>query len=170
MAVPKRKDELLAAIEAHYGKLRSDLTDIPGDLARMVELPGHKKETKMSISNLVGYLIGWGELVLKWHRKRDNHEEVDFPETGYKWTELGSLAQKFYKDYENDDFATLLRKLDSTKEEIVLLIKGKQNEELYGSPWYRKTTMGHMIHLNTAAPYKNARARVRKWKKERSLL
>ncbi|MFX4153989.1 ClbS/DfsB family four-helix bundle protein [Aliarcobacter butzleri] len=28
-----------------------------------------------------------------------NKEEVDFPETGYKWNQLGKLAQKFYEDY-----------------------------------------------------------------------
>ncbi|WP_207909110.1 ClbS/DfsB family four-helix bundle protein [Pedobacter sp. ok626] len=46
----------------------------------------------MSINNLLAYLIGWGELVLKWNRKKDNNEPVDFPDTGYQWNELGKLV------------------------------------------------------------------------------
>ncbi|MNK06664.1 hypothetical protein D3C87_245630 [compost metagenome] len=42
----------------------------------------------MSINNLLAYLIGWGELVFKWNRKKDNNEPVYFPDTGYKWNEL----------------------------------------------------------------------------------
>ena len=49
----------------------------------------------MSVSDLVAYLIGWGELVLKWNEKKEKREKVDFPETGYKWNELGKLAKKF---------------------------------------------------------------------------
>ena len=49
----------------------------------------------MSIHNLVSYLLGWSSLVLKWNRKSEDKEPIDFPETGYKWNELGRLAQKF---------------------------------------------------------------------------
>ena len=49
----------------------------------------------MSIHNLVSYLVGWSSLVLKWNRKSEDKEPIDFPETGYKWNELGRLAQKF---------------------------------------------------------------------------
>ena len=157
------------AIGENYQKLRADLEDIPDESTRIVELPGHKKETQMSVCDLVSYLIGWGQLVLKWHRGRDSGQDVDFPETGYKWTELGLLAQKFYRDYKNDDFRTLLGKLDLTKDKIISLVESKDDEELYGSHWYRNATMGHMIQLNTAAPYKNTRARVRKWKRSRQL-
>lgn len=70
----------------------------------------------MSIHNLVAYLIGWGQLVLKWNDRKSQGHEVDFPETGFKWNELGK-----------------------------------------------------MIQLNTASPFKNATARIRKWKKTRHL-
>jgi len=165
MPVPKNKTELILAIESSYFKLKTDLNSIPNDLTKKKELDGHAKGTEMSISDLVAYLIGWSELVLKWNQKKDNGQNVDFPETGYKWNELGKLAQKFYSDYENLDYKSLLEKLENNVEQILNLIKVTENDDLYEKPWYGKWTKGKMIQLNTSSPYKNARSRVRKWKK-----
>lgn len=165
MAIPKNKEELIFEIKNNYSKLKNDLETIPTELTKERELDGHAKETKMSISDLVAYLIGWGELVLKWNNKKENGEKVDFPETGYKWNELGKLAQKFYSDYENLDYSDLLNKLDQTVDKILKLIESNTNKELYENAWYDKWTKGKMIQFNTSSPYKNARSRVRKWKK-----
>ncbi len=121
----------------------------------------------MSINNLISYLIGWGELVLKWNKNSEDGKEVDFPETGFKWNELGKLAQKFYQDYNNLDFNTLCAKLDQTVLKIVELIEQKTDMQLYGVSWYEKWTLGRMIQFNTASPYQNAVGRIRKWKKEK---
>ena len=166
MAVPKNKTELIFEIETNYAKLIKDLESIPLELTQIKDLEGHAKDTRMSISDLVAYLIGWGDLVLKWHQKKENNESVDFPETGYKWNELGKLAQKFYADYEHLDYPSLLIKLDKTKVDILDIIQRTSNQDLYEKPWYDKWSQGKMIQLNTSSPYKNARARVRKWKRE----
>lgn len=165
MAIPKDKNELLKAIIDNYKKLATELSTIPIDLAAKQELDGHAKNTFMSINNLVAYLVGWGQLVLKWNNRKDKGLEVHFPETGFKWNELGLLAQKFYKDYENDDFKTLTTKLDNTTKQILTLIESKTNKELYETAWYDKWTLGKMIQLNTSSPFKNAKDRIRKWKK-----
>lgn len=166
MAVPANKEELQNAIKINYEKLKKELASIPVELTTTANLEGHVKDSKMSINNLVSYLVGWGELVLKWNIKKDNNEIVDFPETGFKWNELGKLAQKFYTDYENDDFQTLCNKLDNTVSKILSLIEQKSNAELYETEWYTKWPLGRMIQFNTSSPYTNAKGRIRKWKKE----
>ncbi|WP_087092957.1 ClbS/DfsB family four-helix bundle protein [Elizabethkingia anophelis] len=167
MPVPANKEELLKAIETNYSKLKKELETISVEETAVKELDGHAKGTLMSIDNLLAYLVGWGELVLKWNKNRSENKPVDFPETGYKWNELGKLAQKFYADYQNDDFNTLIQKLDDTVKKITSLIESKNNDELYGIGWYEKWTLGRMIQFNTASPYNNARGRIRKWKKEK---
>lgn len=169
MAVPVNKEELILAINTNYKKLKKELENIPIELTTLKDLEGHSKGTLMSINNLLSYLLGWQELVLKWNIKKQNKEEVDFPETGYKWNQLGKLAQKFYEDYKNDDFNTLLFKLDKKVEEILKLIENKSNKELYEVSWYEKWTLGRMIQFNTSSPYANAKARIRKWKKEHNI-
>jgi hypothetical protein len=165
MAIPSSKVELVAAIKDNYEKLLAELKTIPEHLTHIKELEGHAKNTRMSLNDLLAYLTGWGQLVLKWNLKKDKGLEVDFPETGYKWNQLGELAQKFYKDYEKDDLKTLQKKLDKTVSEILKLIENKSEKELYKVAWYDKGTLGRMIQLNTSSPYKNAKDRIRKWKK-----
>ncbi|WP_317665098.1 MULTISPECIES: ClbS/DfsB family four-helix bundle protein [unclassified Sphingobacterium] len=125
MAIPTTKDELLQAIRTNYSKLVCELSDIPVDQTNLLILQGHAKGTVMSINNLISYLIGWGELVLKWNKKSEDDKEVDFPETGFKWNELGKLAQKFYQDYAHLDFTTLCAKLDQTVLTIMELLEQK---------------------------------------------
>lgn len=166
MSIPKSKNELIKDIELSYCKLQKELKSIPDNLTKSKSMKGHVKEIKMSVCNLVAYLIGWGNLVLKWHKIKEQGKEPIFPEVGYKWNELGELAQKFYIDYENNNYQTLLKKYDKVVKDILKLIEEKDNKTLYELLWYEKYTMGRMIQFNTSSPYKNAYLRIRKWKKE----
>ena len=165
MPIPNTKQKLKTAIQDSYTKLLNDLNTVPETSVNKVELPGHAKDTTMSVSNLIAYLIGWGELALKWHEKHQKKEEIDFPETGYKWNELGGLAQKFYTDYADKSYPELLNLFEGTKDKILDLIESKSNTELYETPFYNKHPLGRMIQWNTSSPYKNARIRVRKYLK-----
>lgn len=170
MAVPTNKDQLLKAIDLTFDRLIRDLRGVPLSLVDECSLEGHVKGTQMSVANLVAYLVGWNELVLKWLDREAAGEPVDFPETGFKWNELGRLAQKFYRDYERDPYPQLIERLAEAKARIVSAIKVRNNDDLYGHPWYEKWTMGRMIQFNTASPYANARGRLRKWLKTKDLL
>ena len=167
MAIPNNKEELLQAISENYKKLKTELETIPFELTNAMELDGHAKNSMMSINNLLAYLVGWGTLVLKWNENKSNGIDVDFPETGFKWNQLGQLAQKFYSDYEDLNFNQLKLELESTTNSILVLIESKSNHELYETTWYEKWTLGRMIQLNTSSPFKNAKDRIRKWKKSK---
>ncbi|WP_433850287.1 ClbS/DfsB family four-helix bundle protein [Brucella pseudogrignonensis] len=169
MAVPTNKDELLKAITTNFDKLILDLSGVPLSVVDECSLEGHAKGTQMSVANLAAYLVGWNELVLKWLDRDAAGEPVDFPETGFKWNELGRLAQKFYRDYERVPYPQLIERLAGAKARIVSLIEARSNDDLYGRSWYEKWTMGRMIQFNTASPYANARGRLRKWLKTKSL-
>ena len=169
MAIPTSKKELKEAIKTNYEKLQSDFENIPDKLTSIKDLDGHSKNTSMSVCDLVSYLIGWGELVLKWNKKKDDGEKVDFPETGYKWNELGKLAQKFYGDYKGLGYSELLIKLDRTVNSILKLVDKKTNRQLYELDWHDKWTLGRLIQFNTSSPYLNARTRIRKWKKSKDI-
>ena len=165
MAVPQTKDELLGAINKSYGKLRAELDRVPPDKCLDRSLEGHAAGTMMSVHDLVAYLVGWNVLVLKWYRGREAGIDIDFPETGYHWNELGRLAQKFYGDYSGLPFPMLLQRLDEAKSEIAALIGHHDNASLYQTPWYGKWPLGRMIQFNTSSPYDNACKRLRAWRK-----
>ncbi|MGF6172195.1 ClbS/DfsB family four-helix bundle protein [Ensifer sp. 4252] len=165
MAVPQTKAELLNAIEMEFAKLERELDSIAPERFAEPSIEGHAKGTMMSVGDLVAYLIGWGELVVKWIEQDEQGLPVDFPETGYKWNELGRLAQKFYSDYRALSPAERLSRLAASKETLVALIEARDDQALCGQAWYGKWPLGRMIQFNTSSPYANARGRLRKWKK-----
>ena len=165
MAIPTSKAELLAAINTSFDKLVADLSKVPLDRARERSMDGHAAGSMMSPADLVSYLIGWNELVLKWLELDDGGARVDFPETGFKWNQLGLLAQKLYRDYEALDYPHLLERLREAKGRLVESISERSDQELYGAAWHGKHTKGRMIQFNSSSPYANARGRIRKWLK-----
>jgi len=165
MPIPQNKENLLLAIKSAYRQLKEELTDIPAELTIQKTLPGHAQHTIMSVCDLLAYLIGWASLVLKWYKKKQQNKTVIFPEDGYKWNQLGDLAQKFYVDYENLSYVQLIAHLDAKVEQIIAIVEKQNNAQLYETLWYNKHTMGRMIQLNTSSAFKNARIRIRKWKK-----
>ena len=170
MAIPNTKSELLQEIKSSYQKLREDLVDIPEEYTKKKNMPGHKKNTEMSVCNLMAYLVGWGNLVLKWHKISSQGSMPDLPDTGFKMNELGELAQKFYKDYEKDNINDLLNKYDTVVSNILSMVESLDNKDLYEIEWHGKYPFGRMVQFNTSSPYKNARARIRKWKRENGLM
>ncbi|MBB3871282.1 ClbS/DfsB family four-helix bundle protein [Brevundimonas mediterranea] len=165
MAVPTSKVELLTAITTTFAKLMADLAKIPPNRAREATMEGHADGTTMSPADLVAYLVGWNELVLKWLDRDDRDEPVDYPEVSFKWNQLGLLAQKFYADCNAIEWHELLARLEDAKAGLIVTITARSDEELYGRAWYGKWTKGRMIQFNTSSVYANARARIRTWQK-----
>ncbi|NQZ22694.1 MAG: ClbS/DfsB family four-helix bundle protein [Colwellia sp.] len=164
-SVPKNKTELQNAITVAFDKILVDYSTIPAVISRKKAIVGNVKNTEISVGDTVAYLIGWGKLVLKWHAKKSQGLAVDFPETGYKWNELGQLAQSFHKEYQEWAYETLLEEFKVTITNILTLIESLDNQKLYGEPWFEKYTLGKMIQFNTSSPMSNMRSKVRKFKK-----
>lgn len=161
VSVPESKKQLLAAMTKNWDALQKKLSLVPAEQAYITQLDGHVSGTQMSVANLVSYLIGWGEQVLYWHQQERAGQNIDFPASGYKWNELGKLAQKYYADYASITcWSALLEKHADTHRKLLELVESYSNDALYGIPWYNTWTRGRMIQFNTASPYKNAATRL----------
>lgn len=176
-SIAKNKEELIDAIKSTYDKLRPEFENISKDLLHEKSMEGQIKNSKMSIHNLLSYLIGWGELMLKWDKIYTSENRIpDLPDTGYTMSDWGKLAEKFYEDYKNEEYEKLLFKFDKIVNKILTMLEKKTDKELYEIDWYvtksssKGYSFGRMVALNTSSPYKNARLRIRKWKKEKNLL
>jgi hypothetical protein len=168
-SVPKNKKELQNAITLAFDKILIDYASIPAAISRKSGVVGNVKNTEISVSDTIAYLIGWGKLVLKWHAKKSQGLVVDFPETGYKWNELGQLAQSFHREYQEWTYEMLLEEFKITIANILAFIESLDNQKLYGEPWFEKYTLGKMIQFNTSSPMNNMRSKVRKFKKVSSI-
>ena len=168
-SISKNKEELVSSIESAYEKLLADYAGISEEDAREIGVEGNIKNTTVSVADTVAYLIGWGNLVLKWHDRKSRNLEVEFPETGFNWNELGQLAQLFHTQYKNWTYKELLSEFRLTVQKLLKLINSLSNDELYGQSWYKKYTLGRMIQLNTSSPMKSIRTKVRRFKKTKCI-
>ncbi len=164
-SIPKNKVELQKAITVAFDKILFDYSSIPAEMSRKVGIIGNVKGTEISVGDTIAYLIGWGKLVLKWYALKSNNQAVDFPETGYKWNELGQLAQFFHSQYHEWSYENLLTEFKVTITNILLLVESLNNKKLYAESWYEQYTLGKMIQFNTSSPMMNMRGKVRKFKK-----
>ena len=149
-SVPKNKLELFQAIKLAHENLLSDYSTIPVKYSRKIGVEGNVKGTEISVNDTIAYLIGWEKLVLKWYERKSSGKPVDFPETGYKWNELGGLAQHFHSQYVEWSYQDLLTEFNTTTTKILNLIESLSDQELYREDWYKKYTLGRMIQFNTS--------------------
>ncbi len=164
-SVPKNKEELQKSISVAFKKILADYSTIPPEISREIGVIGNVKGTEISVSDTISYLIGWGKLVLKWYDLKSKNQPVDFPETGYKWNELGQLAQHFHSKYHDWFYDKLIKEFTATTDRILILVESLDNQKLYGETWFEKYTLGKMIQFNTSSPMVNMLSKVRKFKK-----
>lgn len=170
--IAKNKEELIKAIDSSYIKLRKEFDDISKDSVLEKTMEWHLKNTMMSIHNLLSYLVGWGELMLKRNTVYTKENKIpDLPDTWYTMNDWWKLAERFYKDYEDCQYDDLLKKFDKVVIEILEMLEKKDNKEVYWINWYvtkssnKWYTFWRMVALNTSSPYSNAYLRIKKWKK-----
>lgn len=169
-SVPQNKTELETAIQVAFEKLLADYQSIPAEMSRVKGVEGNIKGTEISICDTLAYLIGWGQLVLKWHGLKSQGKTVDFPETGFKWNQLGELATAFHQQYSQWGYHDLQEEFEAVTRKVQKLIADTSNEDLYEVNWYEKWTLGRMIQFNTSSPMKNVRTKVRRFKRRHAII
>lgn len=168
MPLPAYKSALQHAIRHEYAALWP-LLEAAAPWADELVLPGQIKGTMMNPHQLASYLLGWATTVLEWGNSyRQTHTVPTIITTGY-----GVVAQKFYAQYAGIAYSAVLTKLHETVVAIEQLIEQTSENDLYHIVWYqtktsgREYTMTRIIELNTVAPLRNARGRLRRVMKER---
>ena len=161
MPLPTSRTELLTALRTAAGKLESEFDDIAD--ARIPDVDG------VSPADRLAYQIGWGRCLLNWDQsERDGHEPA-MPAEGFGWKDLGALAQSFYDEYDTRSIAWLRKTFRATVADVEAMIDRLTDDELFqigrrdwaGDKW----PVVKWIQVNTIAPYRSARTKVRAFKR-----
>lgn len=125
---------------------------------------------------ILAYQLGWMELIRGWERDELAGKQVITPAIGYKWNQLGKLYQKFYDKYNEYSLSYLKEMYFIAVNDLVLWIEDFDDDELFnpgGRKWSQSTPSNwpvwKWVHINTIAPFKSFRSKIRKWKKLRTL-
>ncbi len=170
MRLYENKEELKAAIEKSYGKYISEFDGIPEELKdRRAE-----EVDRTPVENLA-YQVGWTTLLLRWEEDERKGLKVKTPSPDYRWNELGALYQWFTDTYASLSLEELKNALRRNVESVYEMIDSFSDEELFRPhmrKWADQATrtavweVYRFIHVNTVAPFKSFRTKIRKWKKE----
>ena len=163
------KEELKEEIIKSYKKYIEEFNDIDENLKdKRIE------EVDRTPAENLSYQVGWTSLLLKWEENEKARIEVKTPSEKFKWNELGKLYEWFNESYSNLSLKELKSILDENINKILKLIDDMTEEELFNPHMRRwaddatKTAVWEVykfIHVNTVAPFKTFRTKIRKWKK-----
>ncbi|AIQ45069.1 hypothetical protein R70723_03475 [Paenibacillus sp. FSL R7-0273] len=160
------KQELLDTIHTNYILFDAEFTGI-SDRYRNTRI----SEVDKTPGEIIAYQLGWLHLVMGWDKAELAGQSVPMPSTDYKWNQLGGLYQSFYKEYESYTLTDLRGMLRQVEQEWLIWVGGLTEEELFTQEIRAWTgskdnwPMARWIHINSAAPFKTFRAKIRKWKK-----
>lgn len=128
--------------------------------------------TDRTPAEIIAYQLGWLNLVMGWEEDELAGKTVTMPAPDFKWNQLGDMYQSFYKAYSSLSLRELRSLFKQLEQKWLDWIDTLSEEELF-SPGIRKWTgskpnwpMARWIHINSVAPFKTFRAKLRKWKKE----
>ncbi|MFT4005952.1 MAG: ClbS/DfsB family four-helix bundle protein [Lacrimispora sp.] len=124
---------------------------------------------------MIAYQLGWMHLIMKWDANEREGKEVITPSPDYKWNSLGGLYDSFYREYASYSLDELKDMFEKTVAEMLVWIKTFSEQELFGQEarkWASSTPsrwpVWKWIHINTVAPFKSFRGKIRKWKRLRA--
>lgn len=130
------------------------------------------REVDKTPAQMISYQLGWMNLILSWEQDNKDGKDVVTPTPDYKWNKLGNLYESFYKEYSDYSIDSLIKMFDECVSEIIQLLKEYEDKELFeegGRQWATTTPSNwpiwKWVHINTVAPFKSFRTKIRKWKK-----
>lgn len=121
---------------------------------------------------MIAYQLGWIGLIRGWDSDELSGKEVITPVPGYKWNQMAAIYDSFYSKYNVQTLAELIQMFNEAVASLLIWIEGFSDDELFiagGRKWAQSTPSNwpvwKWIHINTAAPFKSFRSKIRKWKK-----
>ncbi|UDI77894.1 ClbS/DfsB family four-helix bundle protein [Staphylococcus taiwanensis] len=161
------KDALIIEIRKRADLFINEFSDV---------LEGEKDIYKTGIdrtpAQMIAYQLGWLNLIQSWEKDNKNNKSVVTPSPNYKWNNLGGLYQEFYQTYSNYTLEQLIDQFNKEVDSMIDLINSLDNKTLFESDkrqWASSTPskwpVWKWIHINTVAPFKTFRTKIKKWKK-----
>ncbi len=161
------KQALIAEIEKTAALFFSEFSDVQeDDKDKLID------GVERTPSQMIAYQLGWLDLIMGWDKNEAEGKEVVTPCEGYKWNNLGALYQSFYERFSSYSLAELQ---ELFKEKVLFFVEwldGFAEEEGFtvGSRKWASSTPSNWpvwkwVHINSVAPFKSFRSKIRKWKK-----
>ena len=111
-------------------------------------------------AQMIAYQLGWLDLVKSWDDAELAGQTPVLPEEGYKWNQLGYSLQELIQLFKQK-LATWNSWIESLDDNTLFTKDARNWTKPYPSAW----PVARFIHINSIAPFKSFRTKIRKWKK-----
>ena len=155
----KTKNELLESIETTRELLNKKFSTLTP--TQMV-WPGSMDD--WSVKDILAHLVDWEQRFIGWYKAGLKGEVPETPAPGMTWRELPKLNQEGYEQHINDSLEFVLEQYEKSHKEIVQLIEGMSEEEIFEMKYYEWTGNSPLlpwIAANTSSHYNWARRNIR---------
>ncbi len=123
-------------------------------------------------AQMIAYQLGWMKLIIRWDTDELNGKEIITPAPEYKWNALGRLYQSFYEEYADYSLGELQNLYKEGVTQLINWLNGFADNQLFSHDVRRlassppsKWPIWKWVHINTVAPFKSFRSKIRKWKR-----
>jgi len=160
------KQELISEIKKHAAVFIAEFNTVDNQTKDLM-----MEGVDRTPAQMIAYQLGWMKLILFWESEEQKGNVVITPTPEYKWNNLGGLYESFYKTYESYTLRELIDNFIDYVDQVAALVEGYSDEELFnpgGRKWAVTTAnwpIWKWIHINTIAPFKSFRTKIRKWNK-----
>lgn len=123
----------------------------------------------------LAYQLGWMSLIQQWEKDEREGNTPEMPAPGIKWNKMGQLHQQFYAAYGSHSILEMKGLFFKKVEELCVWLDSFEEAALFqpgGRKWAQSTPSNwpvwKWVHINTVAPFKTFRSKIRKWKRLKS--
>ena len=160
MARATNKDDLLIAIEKERSALEAFLETLTSEQTTDPNTVG-----EWSVKDMMAHLIEWEQMCLGWYQAGLRGESPSLPALGFKWNQTPQLNQQIFEKWRKRPLTEIIERFHASHHEILTVIKGLSNEQLFTSgqyAWTKKNTLGTYMVSATSSHYLWARREIRK--------
>jgi len=134
MPRPKNKSELLELSRSNYEKMLEMITGVSEDI---LLAPGACEDWR--IKDILAHLHAWHVMYLRWYAEGMAGEKPEMPAPGYTWASTPALNAEIYESHKEIPIGEVLALLDDTHNQVMTIIEGHSDEELFTKKKYAWT-------------------------------
>lgn len=163
MPRPTTKESLIETANANFAKMLA-LLDAMTDAERNAEFnfgadmkqkEAHWARDK-NLRDVLVHLYEWHQLLINWVTKNQNGENAPFIPLPYNWKTCGDMNVEFWEKHQNTPYTNALAMLKASHADVMALIEGFTNEELFTPKYFSYTgtsSLGSYCVSATASHY-----------------
>ncbi|WP_024466634.1 ClbS/DfsB family four-helix bundle protein [Treponema pedis] len=153
MSRPATKKDLLEAAELQFATLW-ELIDGMSEAEQTADIVPNERDK--NVRDVLTHLYEWHCLLIDWVTSNTKEKAKPFLPEPYNWKTYPAMNIEFWKKHQNTPYADSQKMLKKTHKEVMKLIEGFSNDELFSKKyfnWTGTTTLGSYCVSATSSHY-----------------